>query len=224
MKEKQAQKLANKANREFTFRGPLSSSPVVPPSTTTTPVDADPPAKEWNLEYYPSSTLSTTLRAACFDLVKTNMKALYDATDGWNDKAKRREMAKSTMRYLIVRDQSSENVAAFTMFDFSIEEAEEDDSWVPVLYCYEVQVRAGSQGHGLGRWLMNELVAIAQEVGMAKVMLTVFKINTAALQFYSKLGFDIDEISPSKWGNPDATYELLSIATSRVPSTVQPSR
>ncbi|KNE71276.1 hypothetical protein AMAG_15517 [Allomyces macrogynus ATCC 38327] len=131
MKRKQAQKLADKANRDLVVRGPLTTTPVPPP--TSNPTDSN-PVKGWSLEYYPSSTLSTALRAACFDLVKTNMKALYDATDGWNDKAKRRELAKPTMRYLIVRNQGLENVAAFAMFDFSIEEAEEDDAWVPVLY------------------------------------------------------------------------------------------
>lgn len=41
-------------------------------------------------------------------------------------------------------------------------------------------------------------------------MLTCFKENTAAMTFYQKLGFDIDENSPSV-GGIDVDYEILSI-------------
>lgn len=40
-------------------------------------------------------------------------------------------------------------------------------------------------------------------------MLTIFKCNQEALQFYTSIGFQIDDNSPSKCGY-DVDYEILS--------------
>ncbi len=41
-------------------------------------------------------------------------------------------------------------------------------------------------------------------------MLTCFKSNIDALGFYKKIGFDIDETSPSKFGDSTVDYEIMS--------------
>ena len=51
--------------------------------------------------------------------------------------------------------------------------------------------------------------AIASHMKMKKVMLTVFKANHSALDFYTYLHYNIDESSPSKH-NEEADYEILS--------------
>lgn len=59
---------------------------------------------------------------------------------------------------------------------------------------------------------MRMLERIAQVSGMRKCMLTVFKSNLAAYQFYEKLGYHIDLISPSQYPDCAQTvdYEILS--------------
>ena len=58
--------------------------------------------------------------------------------------------------------------------------------------------------------MMMALEATAKHVGLSKVMLTVFKTNTNAMDFYlRKMGYTIDPSSPSLCGQK-AQYEILS--------------
>ena len=51
---------------------------------------------------------------------------------------------------------------------------------------------------------------MAGGLGLRKMKLTVFKTNTAAMEFYLKrLGYLVDPSSPSKWGVEEC-YEILS--------------
>lgn len=58
-----------------------------------------------------------------------------------------------------------------------------------VLYIYEIQVGEGARGMGLGQRLMGAVEAEARDKNMAKVLLTVFKRNHAAIHFYKKGDF-----------------------------------
>lgn len=87
-----------------------------------------------------------------------------------------------------------------------------------MLYVYELQVGASCRRLGLGEHLMKILELVALQFDMTKLMLTVFKNNHGAMGFYrSKLGYDIDENSPSKFGNADESYEILSFPLIGVP-------
>ena len=48
---------------------------------------------------------------------------------------------------------------------------------------------------------------------MKKVILTCFKMNIPAIQFYKKCGFKIDASSPTNYGNRDELYEIFSCDT-----------
>lgn len=50
---------------------------------------------------------------------------------------------------------------------------------------------------------------ITSEAEMTKVMLTVFKKNKEAIDFYKSIDYSIDESSPSMFDEP-ADYEILS--------------
>jgi ribosomal protein S18 acetylase RimI-like enzyme len=69
-----------------------------------------------------------------------------------------------------------------------------------LLQSYEVQISEAVRRQGLGRAFMETLENLGNEYGMQKVMLTVFADNAAAVQFYRKLGYINDPISP----NPEA--------------------
>lgn len=56
---------------------------------------------------------------------------------------------------------------------------------------------APMQGKGLGKFMMQLLELIARRSGVARLMLTVFHGNSAARQLYRKLGYTLDEDSPT---------------------------
>ena len=64
--------------------------------------------------------------------------------------------------------------------------------------------------HGLGRYMMQMAELVARKHGLDKLMLTVFKENVAAMQFYKqKLRYTVDETDPSV-SHEAANYEILS--------------
>uniref|UniRef100_A0A8D1EVR8 N-alpha-acetyltransferase 40 n=1 Tax=Sus scrofa TaxID=9823 RepID=A0A8D1EVR8_PIG len=145
-----------------------------------------------------------------FDLTKTNMQAMYEQSEwGWKDREKREEMTDDRAWYLIAWENSSVPVA-FSHFRFDVECGDE------VLYCYEVQLESKVRRKGLGKFLIQILQLMANSTQMKKVMLTVFKHNHGAYQFFrDALQFEIDDSSPSMSGccGEDCSYEILSRRT-----------
>lgn len=45
------------------------------------------------------------------------------------------------------------------------------------------------QGQGLGRWLMEQVIARARSRGLQRILLGVYSLNESALTFYARLGF-----------------------------------
>ncbi|XP_026945834.1 N-alpha-acetyltransferase 40 isoform X2 [Sagmatias obliquidens] len=145
-----------------------------------------------------------------FDLTKTNMQTMYEQSEwGWKDREKREEMTDDRAWYLIAWENSSVPVA-FSHFRFDVECGDE------VLYCYEVQLESKVRRKGLGKFLIQILQLVANSTQMKKVMLTVFKHNHGAYQFFREaLQFEIDDSSPSMSGccGEDCSYEILSRRT-----------
>lgn len=152
-----------------------------------------------------SKDLSETTREQIVELFESNMKRLYQASDwGYDAAAKRTELFETEARFLFVYDES-ESLVGFAHFRFV-----EDDGAL-VLYLYEVQLAAATQNQGLGKFLMQLLLLVARKHGMELMVLTVFKNNTGAMRFYrERLGFEIDETSPSACGDDSQDYEILS--------------
>ncbi|XP_078061241.1 N-alpha-acetyltransferase 40 [Mustelus asterias] len=145
------------------------------------------------------------------ELTKTNMQTMYEQSEwGWKDREKKEEMTDERAWYLVAREGDSATPAAFSHFRFDVECGEE------VLYCYEVQLESRVRRKGLGKFLMQILQLLANSTQMKKVMLTVFKHNRGAYQFFREaMQFDIDESSPSVSGccGDDCSYEILSRRT-----------
>lgn len=84
-----------------------------------------------------------------------------------------------------------------------------------VVYCYEIHLSSLARGKGLGGLLMSRMEEIGRSVGLEKAMLTVFKSNRAARDFYKKGGYEVDENSPQPRTLRNGTvkeydYEILS--------------
>ncbi|KAK1940664.1 N-alpha-acetyltransferase 40 [Phytophthora citrophthora] len=157
-----------------------------------------------------SKTLTETTREEIVTLFENNMKCLYEASEwGYDAAAKRTELFEVEARYLLVHGKSGEaspdSLVGFAHFRFV------EDEGALVLYLYEVQLAPSAQRQGLGKFLMQLLLLVARKHGMELMVLTVFKSNTGAMKFYrERLGFEIDETSPSACGDNSQDYEILS--------------
>lgn len=146
------------------------------------------------LDIYTAQTIPGTEFEACFKLIETSSAADYTAAGvGWSPAKKRREMRLPDMRYLILRRRGGAEdgeVVGFLSFMVTYEDGRE------VIYCYEIHLSPTVQGQGLGGLLMARYEEIGRRVGLEKAMLTVFKSNERAWNFYKKLRYGVDEFSP----------------------------
>ncbi|KAG7204019.1 hypothetical protein KM043_001881 [Ampulex compressa] len=136
-----------------------------------------------------------------FDLMERNMKHLYEQSQwGWDFSAKQCELTEQDVRFLIA--MSNEKFLGFSHFRFVIDDGDE------VLYCYELQLEPLARRKGLGRFIMAALESMAIENKMKRVVLTVFKHNPSAMQFFHALGYKLDKSSPPACYQCD--YVILS--------------
>ncbi|CAI7669253.1 unnamed protein product [Penicillium manginii] len=104
---------------------------------------------------------------------------------------------------------NSARILGFLSFMVTYEDGKE------VVYCYEIHMSPMARGRGLGGLLMGRMEGIGRLIGLEKAMLTVFKSNVAAREFYRKGGYEVDENSPQPRTLRNGTvkewdYEILS--------------
>ncbi|CAL1687530.1 unnamed protein product [Lasius platythorax] len=125
-----------------------------------------------------------------FDIMERNMKDMYKQSNwGWNAAEKQAELTNEMAWYLIA--SCNDTFLGFSHFRFDI------DNGDVVLYCYELQLESVIRRKGLGRFMMSALESMANQNQMMKIVLTVFKRNLSAIQFFYKLGFKLDNSSPT---------------------------
>jgi len=146
-----------------------------------------------------------------YELTRSNMQTLYEQSEwGWRSREKQEELREEKARYLLVKDSASGENVAFCHFRFDMELDTE------VLYCYEIQLSKPVQKKGLGKFMMAILELMANKYEMKCVMLTVFKHNKTAEDFFmNKLKYTVDEISPEMgvYDKEDYSYQILSKLT-----------
>jgi ribosomal protein S18 acetylase RimI-like enzyme len=144
---------------------------------------------------------------AAFNLIEETSRADYESSAfGWHPRRKRKEMLEPEMKYLLVRRKGTEptierskvcgdldtSVLGFLSFMVDYDSSPS----VPVLYIYEIHLAETLRGLGLGNHLMHIADVLAQNMGLAKVMLTCFLCNKKAYRFYADHGFLKDACSP----------------------------
>ncbi|KPI46099.1 putative N-acetyltransferase [Cyphellophora attinorum] len=145
-----------------------------------------------------AESLSAEQLNACLDLVElTSAEDYRNSETGWSRSKKRREMKLPEMRYILlfgppgaVQSLPASELAGFVSFMITYEDGYE------VVYVYEIHFAPASQGKGFGRLLMEVIAALGSNVGLEKAMLTVFKSNARATDWYLKLEYSVDEFSP----------------------------
>ncbi|KAK0713907.1 acyl-CoA N-acyltransferase [Lasiosphaeria miniovina] len=159
------------------------------------------------------SNLSDNDLTACFHLIEETSRQDYENSAGnWHPENKLAEMRSPELRYVLVKDCDTATVCGFTSLMPTFEAGQ------PVIYCYEIHLKPEVQGTGLGSLLMSFHTTVAASLPpVTKVMLTCFLSNQRGLDFYKKLGFEVDDISPGprnlrsgKVFNPD--YVIMSKA------------
>lgn len=163
------------------------------------------------LLYKASSDLPALTLQHLMSLFETNMGEFYrNSSWGLDLKEKEDEFRHPKARFLllvtttestpaIAFNESCEKeeggrmqeLAAFVHFRFCYDDDDQPEH--AVVYVYEIQVSERFRQQGLGSRLMAAVESMAKAVDLPKVMLTVFKTNTSALQFYqSKLVYRVD--------------------------------
>lgn len=159
------------------------------------PADQD----TWRLQLRAAGGLSQSELTDCFGVLRDSSAADYRASaDGWHPARKRREMRLLDMRYILLGRSSllcpevemGLPVAGFLSFMLTVEDG------IEVIYCYEIHLEKYVRGRGVGKRLMGHLEEVGRRAEVKKAMLTVFKRNEAAVQFYERLGYEEDEYSP----------------------------
>ena len=177
---------------------------LIPPSSSSSSSSSAKGAEDLR-GYVEASSLPRGVKRWVFDLTRRNMFNLYEKTWGWSNPEKRRELAHSDARFLVMfaptttmttttttetiatvaADAEDDDVDAstaalpvgFVHFRFEVEDAPEVGV-VHVAYAYVLQTEPAAQGRGIGRRLMRAVEAIGAELGMERCMLTV-RANTA---------------------------------------------
>jgi ribosomal protein S18 acetylase RimI-like enzyme len=73
------------------------------------------------------------------------------------------------------------------------------------------------RGLGLGRRLMDELIAEAQELGFERLKLETFSDLTVAAGMYRSYGFEIvEEDTRPRWGRESITYQYYELDLARL--------
>lgn len=166
--------------------------------------------KEVNIQCSNSSELSPDLIKVFLQLTEDNMKELYERSSwGWNRGTKLKEFQHKNARFVTLFLDETMIGFVHLRFEHGSDESE------ACVYCYELQIVDEFQRKGLGTYLMNILMLLAVRFKMYKVMLTVFKYNSNAIDFYmNKAKFRIDKSSPSKF-DEETEYEILSLKISK---------
>ncbi|XP_011874635.1 PREDICTED: N-alpha-acetyltransferase 40 [Vollenhovia emeryi] len=135
------------------------------------------------------------------DIMIRNMKDMYLRSSwSWDEAEKRAELTEETAWYLIASRNG--HYLGFSHFRFDI------DNGDVVLYCYELQLEPSVRRKGLGRFIMSALETMAYRNKMLKVVLTIFKHNPSAIQFFYALGYKLDNSNPPASAHLD--YIILS--------------
>ncbi|KAL6863016.1 hypothetical protein ACO1O0_003260 [Amphichorda felina] len=150
---------------------------------------------EYTLSLKRAGNLSKAEMDTCFELLAEMSGPDYMCSQGgWHPSAKKEEMDSPDLRYILVKANGANTEESIQGFA-SLMPTFEDQ--VPVIYCYEMQLRPAVQGVGLGRRLMNYVLATAANTpSVVGTMLTCFVHNQGARRFYEWMGFVVDESSP----------------------------
>ena len=87
--------------------------------------------------------------------------------------------------------------------------------WNHTLWVWEFHIAPQSQGGGVGRALMQALIARAESAGLRALVCETQSTNVPAIRFYRRLGFHLDGIDLSYYTNQDYPHGEMAIFMKR---------
>jgi len=176
--------------------------------------NSNPKKRQVQIVFNSSDGAPEDLIDSCFKLFERNMRGMYEESSwGFDRDAKMDELRHPNARFLTAFGEEGVAGGGRPLLGFShfrFERDNEDDTFDPILYVYEIHVSDAARRSGLGKRLMTIMELIAVRYKLRRVVLTVFKSNISAMQFYlNKMKYGVDHSSPSKYGE-ETDYEILS--------------
>jgi GNAT superfamily N-acetyltransferase len=163
-------------------------------------------------EYKSFKHLSAKQVENCMVLIEENIKQIYiKSGTGWSKSEVLKEIQDPEGRFLLL-DEGRKGLAYF-QFSTDAELVDEygNEIYFPCVYLVHIHVSKAIQASGLGTKMMETVCKLASRHKFPKVKLTVFKVNEIALNWYLKLGFDLDCTDLSNFGE-ESSYCILSKA------------
>lgn len=87
--------------------------------------------------------------------------------------------------------------------------------WNRVLLLWEFHIAREYQGRGLGRQMMERLAQVAKTAGMRVITVETSNTNVPAIQFYRRVGFQIEAVDLSFYSNDDLENGEVAIFMKR---------
>lgn len=84
-------------------------------------------------------------------------------------------------------------------------------TWNKIVMVYEFHVAAAYRRQGIGRQLMNQVLARARQAGMRSVVCETQTTNTGAIRAYRRLGFQMEAIDISLYSNGDYPDKEMAV-------------
>ena len=103
-------------------------------------------------------------------------------------------------RSVIAKGYSYKVVYQSRILAFAIAEPE---SWNRTMWVWEFHVDPGYRGQGLGHRLMEKIIRVSSDADMRVVLCETQNTNVPAINFYSKMGFELDAFDLSYYTNAD---------------------
>ena len=88
-------------------------------------------------------------------------------------------------------------------------------AWNKTLWVWEFHVASAHQGKGIGTQLMNALAKKAEAAGLRVMVCETQNTNLPAIEFYRKVGFEIDALDLSYYTNQDVPEGEVAIFMKR---------
>ncbi|OAL19317.1 hypothetical protein AYO22_09861 [Fonsecaea multimorphosa] len=183
--QKEPQRSINKSQRRAIAEGKLVETvnalsatdffAKYAPQDSLTELGKSHPEMEWSRLQVDAANVPGRWLDACLQLIEETSAQDYQNSEiKWSPSKKRNEMKSPDMKYIILLHGVS-RLAGFVSFMITYEDGYE------VLYIYEIHFTPEWRGKGLGKELIKIVEVIGQNVGITKIMLTVFRANRRAV-------------------------------------------
>lgn len=108
-------------------------------------------------------------------------------------------------RQMVAQDLCRGAYEGAELVGIALAEAQE---WNRTLWIWEFGVAETHRRRGIGRRLMDEMVAVARREGLRRLLCETQSTNVPAIDFYRAVGFEIDAVNLFYYSNEDLNGEI----------------